>query len=346
MRTYLVSTFVCFVFLASSAVIADPIKVTKLRPDKDCGGFFVRLVAGIRTPHVYEVELDSKLVDSILPNKLEPRLQRDEPGIMGKISDAARSPKLIQKFKDEIREKSQLVPVNGPEGLAALFPERQTHTFTVTGTHFSFAPTGPAKSIDQVTKHVVISHDLNDVRFAGQTWREGNTLCYSGNSGTFMKKRDQNPARKYNEAPEPELLVNVLAPIFGTALAIKHCDRIAPGFGGSEALDQAEKAVAAAEAAEQAAKVARIPERAAKARIAARGALAAADEAEQLAKAAEDAEAMLKKAMDKQDPELEGLARADLQTADERAAEGAEKAKDARKKAEKALKNIDKPLKD
>lgn len=339
------SQMLALIFLPASSAFGAPLHVTELRPDHDCGGFFVRLIAGFQTPQIFEVRLDPALVDSILPNRLEPRLVRNEPGMMGKLSDAARNPKVIEEFKGEIRETKKVLPIYDAENLATLFPDRRAHTFAVTGSHFSFAPTGPAKTIDQVSKHVIVSHDINDVRFAGQIWRDGKILCYSGNSGTFMKKRDKNPAMQLTAAPDPKSLLPLLTSVFGAALKVKHCDRIAPGFGGAEALDQAEKALLAADAAELAAKTGTIPERAAKAVSAAKKAREAAAEANAKAEAAERLEKLAEESA-KESSEIQAMVKADLVVADEAAAAAAEAAKEARKKADKAVKNLSKPLKD
>jgi hypothetical protein len=134
--------------------------------------------------------------------------------------------------------------------LAAIIPGRQPFCHVISGRRLSFTKTGLGFGIDRVSKHAVISPSLEDVRFARQLWHAGDTLWFNAHSGTFLKKRKSSGL---NEAPGPEAMLAVMRQTFEPAFTVRYSDDVAPEFGKSEAIEQADKAISVAEPAEAAA---------------------------------------------------------------------------------------------
>lgn len=230
MSTTLFSSF-------ASASEGTPLEVYRLRPQRiGLASSGVRLLRGLKTPIIYDVTLDSRVVTALLPVAMEPRLVRADAG---KFEKKVNTPGFINEVKEVLRESKKRTDITDSSGLAALLPNFQTHNFVITSDAFTFGKAGKAKMLDKFSKHAMISKDLQDVRFAGQMWRDGVTLCLNGNSGTYMKKRK---SAGLSEEPDTELVIQILSPVFAPALTVLECRMIAPGFGGHEALDQAQKA--------------------------------------------------------------------------------------------------------
>lgn len=234
------STLLMLVALNSGFAVAQagaPLEVYRFRPQRvGLGSTAVRLLRGLKTPVLYDVTLDSNRVTTLLPHAMEPRLERPDAG---KIQKVLLTDSFMNGLKSVLRKAKNKTDITASAELAALFSEFQTHNFTITSDVFTFAKSGKTRMLDSLSKHAIISKNLHDVRFAGQMWRDGTKLCLNANSGTYMKKRK---SAGMSEEPDHAKAIQLLTPIFAPALKVIECREIAPGFGGSEALDQAQKA--------------------------------------------------------------------------------------------------------
>lgn len=225
----------------------SPLEVYRVRPQTvGVGSAVIKLIRPQGTPLLYDVALDATQVETTFPEVMEPRLVRPD---VSKLSRLFRSSQgLIKSLKHSLRRVKEETGIVDAAGLADLFRESSSHTYTITGHTLTFANTGPAPGVDFLSKHVLISEDLHDVRFAGQMWKQGELLCVNGNSGTYVKKRG---ASGLNKAPKLQTVVAFLTPLFSPALKVTECRAIAPSFGSSESLDQAQKAEIAVQKAQQ-----------------------------------------------------------------------------------------------
>jgi hypothetical protein len=315
-------------FGLSSTALGQEIRVEEFRPARiGAGSLLIKGIHHFHAPHVYEVALDSKTVDQVLPSPIEPRLQRPPAKFMDRVSAAFRTPLFIRTIHKILRRVETTSDITSREELRDHFEDFNTHTYAITGSGFAFAETGPRFGQDLVSKHAIIAEDFRDVRYAGQFWRDGNKLCFNSNSGTYIKKRKSGDL---DPAPDYQAAMTVIKAVFEPALKVEYCREIAPWFGANEAIDQAQKAIAAAIDAETLADTAgKSAEVVAKAWDLAGKARAKADLAYDAASAASQAEGAYA-----QTPE-DAVVRAHFFELDLKAAEAAADAKKARKKIEK-----------
>lgn len=317
------------IFVTLAPVGAQELEVRQFHPRRI--GVGSALVKGVsrQTPQVFEVALDPKTVDEVLPAPIEPRLRRPPEKFADRLTSVFTTPLFIRTMNKILRRVEGASEITTREKLRDHFEDFNTHTYAITGSGFAFAETGPRFGQDLVSKHAIIAEDFLDVRYAGQFWRDGGKLCFNSNSGTYIKKRKRSDL---DPAPDYQAAMTVLKAVFEPALKVEYCREIAPWFGADEAIDQAQKGIAAAVDAETLADTPGTPaDVAAKARDLAGKAREKADLAYDASAAASQAEGLYA-----QSPE-DAAARARFFELDLKAAEAAATVKKARKKIEKLL---------
>ncbi len=254
MKRFLYITALVFSFAAPQAPDARANEgvreVRTLHPHAiGIGGLLMRGFNRFQTPYVHEVLIDPARVTELLPVKLTPRLDRPDTSF---FSGLFLKPAVMRELSRMLRGGKFFPSDTSSDAIAELLPNRSVHTYVLTGDRLTFAEAGLSFGKDKVSKHALIAIDFRDVRYSGQLWREGNTLCFNANSGTFMKKRKQMPGLE--KAPKAEPMILIMKQIFEPTLKVSVCRETPPGFGAKEAYDQANKAMLAVYAAQAALK--------------------------------------------------------------------------------------------
>jgi hypothetical protein len=276
------------VLSASGNAQDHSLELEQLRPKRvGIGGIAARAINGFHTPVIYQVRLDRRLVDSLLPDSLVPRLQRGNKGLGAKVEKVALKPGFLRRMSGSLHAVNKGAVTDPQQHFHELFQPMQPYNFALSGEGLSFARTGTGFGPNRVSKHAIISMSFQDIRFAGQLWRHGDTLWFNANSGTYMKKRKES--KGLNPAPSPDNMLYLMQSVFEPALTVAFTNELAPYFGYEEASDQGEKALAAAQKAEEEAAKTTDQERAALLRSLAITARLKAERALQAAKAVEAA---------------------------------------------------------
>jgi hypothetical protein len=227
------------------------VHVRQLRPYRlDIGGSAVRGINGFSTPYIYDIVIDSNVVGANVPEALQPRLTRSTKGLYGEVEKVFMKPYYLRWMSHILRGAEKDLGLIDKRALRDLLPDRQSNSYALSSGCLSFARTGLAFGRDLVSKHATITPSFEEVHFAGQFWRNGDTLWFNGQSGTFVKKRKST---KLNKAPPHEVMILIMQSIFNPEFVVAFTDDVAPGFAQAEAREQADKATAAAKKAEAAA---------------------------------------------------------------------------------------------